>query len=122
MLRKRGLPALAIAVAVLAACGSDDSADGDEATDAPISAEAYYEQMQVGDFATYDREGLDTIGEAFCESLPGLPDDMEPTTAVIAVRESVSTDVDAFQAAYAMTARHCPEFRDDFDLDELEVD
>jgi uridine phosphorylase len=109
---RKNLGAAAIAIALLAAsaCSAQDATSTET-----MSAEKFYEQVQVGNFASMTEEGLDEIAQAFCNDLDKMDAEMRSAT-VIVVRDSVETDLEAFEVAQAFTSRWCPEHRDAFDL------
>lgn len=111
-MRRTFAAAAAVALLALASCSSAD----ESATSEGMSDDDFIDAMSVGDYASMDLDGLDTIAEAFCADLANFPADMERSAAVIVIRDSVDTDLEAYEAAQAMTERHCPEYTADFDL------
>lgn len=105
IVRIHALPVVLL-VGLFSACSG-----GDEDTS---SADGYYAEMDIGQFADMNHDELDNIGQAFCDDLTNM-DPADRKFAALVIRESVDTDAEATLAARAMTRRWCPEYAGDFE-------
>lgn len=97
--------ALSAPVLVTSCSASDDDDSGPL-----ITSDAYYETMQLGEFATFTEQQLDDIGSSLCSDMQNLEDDGQRRGIVLVLREQTSDELEAFAAALAITARHCPDY------------
>lgn len=99
----------ALIAVVVAGCSGGESAPRET-----LSADAYYEQMKVGDFADFTEAQLDSIGKSLCEDLGNMEADERPQ-AVQVLRQSTDTEQESFEVGQAITGRWCPEYVEAFD-------
>ena len=78
-----------------------------------MSADDYYAAMDMGKFAGMSHEQLDKIAQGLCGDMKRMKPD-ERKLAVIVIRDSTDTELEASQAGRAMASRWCPEFVDVF--------
>lgn len=97
--------ALALGALVGCSSGSDQG---------PISDEEFRDQMRVGDFASYSDTQLESVAKGLCSDMEGMEEDMRHY-AVLVIRESTTTEAEAFQVGQAITGRWCPEYSAAFD-------
>ena len=90
-----------VTMAVLGGCSS-----AGEGTATP--ADAYYTSMKVGKFTDTSHAALDAIGIALCHDLDGI-DQEESRLVVQVLRQSTTTDAEAYQVGKAISTRWCPE-------------
>ena len=105
---------------LLTGCQSSDEEPTGGATFAStqaISADLYYETMHgIGAFASMTEADLDKIARGLCNDLSKMEADLR-MSAVLVIREQTDTELEAFQAAMAMTGRWCREYAHEFALE-----
>gem|GEM_PF-6868275 len=79
-----------------------------------MSADQYYRAMSLGKFAGMSHEQLDKVAQGLCGDLKGMNPE-ERKFAVLVIKDSTDTELEAFQAGTAMASRWCPEFIDVFE-------
>jgi hypothetical protein len=109
----------AVCACLLTGCQSSDEepTGATFASTQAISADLYYETMHgIGAFASMTEADLDKIAQSLCNDLSKMEADLRGS-AVLVIREQTDTELEAFQAAMAMTGRWCPEYAHEYALD-----